>query len=95
MTADGANFELPPVMKVEDCEALFVFLKEAEGTPVTLQCGAVSRIPGLAAQTILFAAQKWAADDVSFLLSDQSEGCIDSFKSLGLDGLIAQEGVIA
>lgn len=93
MNADGATFEIPPVMKVEDCEALFLFLEQAEGQPVTLQCGAVSRIPGLAAQTLLFATQKWAKDGISLSLTDQSDGCVESLKLLGLSDLIAQEQV--
>ena len=95
MTADSVNFEMPPLMKVEDCEAFFTFLQNATGKAVSLQCGEVTRITGLAAQMILIAAQSWAAENTPFQMVDPSAGCIKSLDTLGLTEMLSQEGVIA
>ena len=95
MTADSVNFEMPPLMKVEDCEAFFTFLQNAAGKAVSLQCGEVTRITGLAAQMILFAAHKWAAENAPFQMVNLSAGCIESLDILGMTEILSQEGVIA
>jgi len=92
MTAETAIFDLPPVMKLEDCEQLFSFFEQSAGTPVTIRCEAVSRLTGLAAQTLCFAAEKWAQDDLPFCMENLSDGCMESLNTLGLGGkLIPQE----
>lgn len=88
MTAETVCFELPPVMKLEDCQGLHAFLQDAHGKPVTLECAAVTRITGLAGQMILMAQKSWAADNLQFDLNAPSEGCIESLKILGMDVLM-------
>ncbi len=95
MTADCAIFELPPVMKLEDCEALHNFFQESRGQAVTLNCASVTRMTGLSAQLVFFAVRRWSADGVKFALSDASEGCMQSLRTLGLDVFLFQEGARA
>ncbi|PUB18739.1 chemotaxis protein CheX [Yoonia sediminilitoris] len=92
MTSECATYDLPEVMKLEDCQELHSFLIKQQGTPVALNCTAVTRISGLAAQMIHFAAGEWAGEDVDFSLRDLSPGCITSLTTLGLGGLVANEG---
>ncbi len=94
MTADCAIYELPPVMKLEDCEKLHGFLHERRGQAVALGCGSVDRMTGLAAQMIFFAHRKWSSDGVSFTLRDPSGGCLESLTTLGLAAPLSDEGAI-
>ncbi len=94
MTANSTIFEMPPVMKLEDCETLHCFLQEQHGQAVALDCAAVDRMTGLAAQLVVFAHRKWSSDGVSFALRDVSNGCRDSLTALGLAALLTQEGAM-
>lgn len=92
MTADSAIFELPPVMKLEDCQKLFVFLQDAQDTPVTLDCSAVTRLGGMGAQIIQMASDTWAMNDQPFSLENMTTECRDSLTTLGFDTLVTAEG---
>ncbi|MEO1639374.1 MAG: STAS domain-containing protein [Pseudomonadota bacterium] len=63
MTNDTSRFALPAVVRMEDCEALSQFLKDARGAAATVDCSGVTRLGGLAAQMIIVAKRTWAADD--------------------------------
>lgn len=95
MTSECATFDLPEVMKLEDCQALHAFLQEHQGTAVILNCAAVTRISGLAAQMIHFAAGEWAGDDAGFSLHEASPGCHESLTTLGFESLLSGEGATA
>lgn len=84
MTAETATFDLPPVMKLEDCEQLFIFFEQSVGQPVAIRCDAVNRISGLAAQTLFIASEKWTQDGIEFALENASDGCRESLSVLGL-----------
>ncbi|MBE0413988.1 STAS domain-containing protein [Yoonia sp.] len=94
MTLDTRTFDLPPIMKIEDCQNLHGFLQQSGGTPVILECASVTRLGGLAAQLIKIAATIWAAQGVPFKLVAPSPGFRDSLRALGLDDLLTEkEGV--
>lgn len=86
--SDTVTFDLPPVLKLEECQQLHAFLLESVGTPVTLNCAAVTRLGGLPAQLITMAARAWAVDDISLQLADPSDGFRESLQILGLDTLL-------
>lgn len=88
MPSDTATFDLPPVLKLEECQQLHDFLLEAVGTPVTLNCAAVTRLGGLPAQMITMAARAWAAEDVPLHLADPSGSFRESLQIMGLDALL-------
>lgn len=92
MTLNTATIDLPAVLNVEACQNLHAFLQQAAGTPVTLDCGAVTRIGGLAAQLIRMAATEWAAQDVPFALADPSADCRNCLEILGFDTLLNEHG---
>lgn len=92
MTPDTATFDLPPVLKLEECQQLHTFLQQSVGTPITLNCGAVTRLGGLPAQLIAMAAKSWALDDVPMLLANPTDNFRDCLQSLGLDAVLAENG---
>lgn len=95
MTTDSATFDLPPVMTLEDCQDLHAFLQQSRGIPIALNCAAVTRVTGPAAQMMQFAAQVWEREDVGFTLADPSEGFVQTLETLGMASLLDQEGVSA
>lgn len=92
MSVECANFTLPPVMKMDDCERLHAFLRDRLDQPVQLDCSSVTRLGGLAAQLIAMGAMTWAKTDNAFIVSDPSPGCRQSLASMGLSQLLTQEG---
>lgn len=92
MTLETATYDLPTVPKFEDCQNLHSFLQNAVGTPVVVNCNAVTRIGGLAAQILCMAAKTWAADGVPLRFADPTADCRESLKTLGLDTLLAENG---
>lgn len=94
MPSDTVTFDLPPVLKLEECQQLHAFLLESVGTPVTLNCAAVTRLGGLPAQLITMAARTWAAEDVPLELADPSDGFRESLQTLGLDAVLDGDEVM-
>lgn len=88
MTLDTAIYNLPMAPKLEDCQNLHAFLQDAVGTPVEVNCNAVTRLGGLAAQILCVAAKTWAAEGVPLRFADPSTECRDSLTMLGLDTLL-------
>jgi anti-anti-sigma regulatory factor len=84
MTAETAIFELPAAMKIDDCQALHAFLHTAQDQPVTINCGHVTRLGGLAAQLLLISSQIWASKGVDFLLVNQTTDFKQCISDLGL-----------
>lgn len=92
MLTETATFELPPVLKMEECQQLHTFLTESAGLPVTLNGAAVTRIGGLSAQLMRMAADVWTAQSVPFTLADPSQALRDSLGALGLNSILADTG---
>ena len=92
MTFNTATFDLPAVLNVEACQNLDAFLQQATGTPVTLDCGAITRMGGLAAQLVHMAATDWAAQDVPFTLANPSADCRNCLELLGFGTLLHEDG---
>lgn len=88
MTFNTATFDLPAVLNVEACQNLHAFLQQATDTPVTVDCGAITRIGGLAAQLIRMAATDWTARDMPFTLANPSTDCRNCLELLGFDTLL-------
>lgn len=70
MTQDSSRFALPDVVRMEDCEALATFLSDTRGAAATVDCSAVSRLGGLAAQMLLIAQRSWADEGQTLTLID-------------------------
>lgn len=90
MAADTAIYELPEVMKIDDCERLHAFLMAAQSSAVTIECGMVSRMHGLAAQTIVMAARTWSAAGHGFAIRTPSPAFTEAMRSLGLGDLLTE-----
>ncbi len=91
MTDDTACFELPAVMKIEDCEKLHAFLMGAQTQEVRIECHLVERLSGLAAQTLLM-TKAWRENALQVTLNNPSAGFIAGVTMLGLtDELLAVE----
>lgn len=95
MTAEIAIYDLPPVMKLEDCQELENFLQQSIETPVTLNCKEVTRFTGLAAQMLACATAAWTEKGLPFHFVDATPGCIESLETLGLEDVIAENGAMA
>ena len=95
MSAVCAEFDLPPVMKLEDCEVFNNFLQDAIGQPVAINCGQVTRLPGLAAQSLLAAKRRWETDELPFSLNNMTDDFIGSVERLGLTQDFSLEGASA
>lgn len=95
MTAQIATYDLPPVMKSEDCRKLDTFLREHRDRSVMLNCASVTRIGGQGAQVIAAHLKFRAGGTASLLFDAPSEACLSSFSDMGLAHLIAQVGVTA
>ena len=94
MTADAATFQLPEAMKIDACQALHAFLLEAQDQPVRIDCSAVKRLGGLAAQLIAMGAKTWAHKGHAFEILNPSEGFQDSLETLGITHLLATKAAI-
>lgn len=92
MTQNFTTFDMPPTMAHEDCQRLHSFLRAAVDQPVALNCAAVERLNGLAAQTIKMAQCAWAANNITFKLINMTPPITDGFATLGLSDLIENEG---
>lgn len=79
-------------MKMDDCAQLHDFLSHQMDSAVVLDCAAVTRLGGLAAQLIAMGAQTWAAANQTFSLSNPSIGFRQSLEDLGFSHLLTQEG---
>lgn len=92
MTCDSATYALPSATRLEDCQRLYAFLEQSADQAVALDCGAVTRLGGLAAQMILMASKSWSDNDLQFALKNATADCVDNLKTLGLhDHLIVEE----
>lgn len=95
MTDDTANFELPKIMKLEDCEKLHEFLATAQTKNLAFGCHAVERLSGLSAQMLLMAVASWKAQALDVTFENPSDGFLQSVGMLGLNDLLLQEQVAA
>jgi chemotaxis protein CheX len=95
MTDDTANFELPKIMKLEDCEKLHEFLATAQTKNLAFGCHAVERLSGLAAQMLLMAVTCWNAQALDVIFENPSDGFMQSIAMLGLNDLLSQGQVAA
>lgn len=94
MTAPAATFELPETMKIDACQTLHAFLLGVQDQPVRIDCGAVRRLSGLAAQLIAMGAKTWAQKGHAFEILNPSEGFQESLETLGLTHLLATKAEI-
>ncbi|MEL6639802.1 MAG: STAS domain-containing protein [Pseudomonadota bacterium] len=95
MSDDTARFELPPVMKIEDCEALHAFFAGVTDQNVEIDCGRVERLSGLSAQLLLAAQASWQKNAQAVTLLNPSEGFEKGCAQLGLSDLMPQDQVAA
>ena len=93
MSDDTARFELPPVMKIEDCEALHAFFTGVTDQNVEIDCSGVERLNGLSAQMLLVAQASWQKTARAVTISNPSEGFEQGCALLGLPDLIPQDQV--
>lgn len=94
MPPDTATFDLPPVLKLEECQQLHSFLQQSAGTPVTLNCAAVTRLGGLPAQLITMAAKSWAEDNMPLAFAAPSADFRNCLDTLGLTDFLTEHGGI-
>lgn len=94
MPPDTATFDLPPLLKLEECQQLHSFLQQSAGTPVTLNCADVTRLGGLPAQLITMAAKTWAEDNVPLAFAAPSADFRNCLDTLGLTELLMENGGI-
>ena len=95
MTDDTADFELPTIMKLEDCEKLHEFLATAQTKNLAFRCHAVERLSGLSAQMLVMAVTSWKARALDVTFENPSDGFMQSVGTLGLNDLLLQGQVAA
>ncbi|SIT82315.1 chemotaxis protein CheX [Yoonia rosea] len=95
MTDDTASFELPKIMKVDDCETLHGFLAGAQGKHIAFDCSAVERLSGLSAQILVMAAGVWRGQSLDVTFGSPSDGFAQSVTMLGLNDLLFPDQVTA
>lgn len=95
MTGGAAKFELPAIMKIENCEELHAFLVTAQSQDIEIDCSKVERLGGLAAQMLLVADVSWRHKALSVTLKDPSSGFCRDLARLGLCDRLLPEGVLA
>jgi chemotaxis protein CheX len=95
MTDDMASFELPKIMKVEDCETLHGFLAAAQSKHITFECQSVERLSGLSAQMLVMAVTAWHSHALEVTFASPSDGFTQSVAMLGLNDLFAPTQVAA
>jgi len=95
MTDDSAVFQLPAVMKMEDCERLHEFVAAHEASDVTIDASIVDRLGGLAAQTLVMAQLISQKHGTGFQITAPSSGFLQSISLLGLTDLLSSEQVPA
>lgn len=87
MPDHAKTYDLPPVMRTEDCAALHDFLGEHADVPVVLNGAAVHKFSGQAAQVIC-AHRGWRAGGCCDLtVAGASDGLRTALTLLGLDAL--------
>lgn len=95
MNDDAACFELPAIMKIEDCERLHMFLASASDKDIEINCGAVERLSGLSAQMLVMAARRWPANAREVTFSGRSAGFEEGLALLGLSEVLQPDQVAA
>lgn len=95
MTDDTASFELPKIMKVEDCETLHGFLASAQSKHIAFDCSSVERLSGLSAQMLVMAATVWRSQSLNVTFARPSDGFVQSVAILGLNDLLLPPQVAA
>lgn len=93
MTDEFENFQLPPVMKLEDCARMHDFLMTTDAQDVTIDASMVDRLSGIAAQTLLLGRMAAERRGVRFQIKEASAGFSDSISLLGLTDLLLKEQV--
>jgi anti-anti-sigma regulatory factor len=76
---------LPSRLDIESTRILWTALQAKKGTPVTVDCSAVSQVGALAAQVLLVAARKWHRENIPFLMSGNRMGLAEGLALLGLN----------
>lgn len=92
MAGQIATFELTETMKIDDCQRLHAFLQTHVEQPVSIDCKSVSRLSGLAAQTLVFGHRHWATGEHQFVLKNPEGGFEQSVADLGLIGELGLQG---
>ena len=95
MTDDSAVFQLPPVMKMEDCERLHDFVKTHDANGMTIDASIVERLSGLAAQTLVIAQHSAEKHGTCLRFTAPSAGFDQSVSHLGLTDILRREQVPA
>ncbi len=88
MPDDIATFDLPSVMRTEDCISLHEFLCENSERPVVLGGAAVDRFSGQAAQIIAAHQGFRQAGTPAITISDPSDGLRNALALLALDQVL-------
>jgi anti-anti-sigma regulatory factor len=92
MTTNAPPYQLAAVMTPEDCEKLHDYFNTSYETAVTIECDAVTRLPGLAAQLLMMAQTSWQQRGFDFALTKISPACKDNLETLKLTQLLTQKG---
>ena len=92
MTDQIATFDLPPVMKSEDCQKLDAFLRNHEDQLVSLNCRDVTRIGGQAAQVIVAHINFRQEKECAIVFDTPSEGFSGAVHRMGLGHILDAEG---
>lgn len=95
MTDQIATFDLPAVMKAEDCQELDTFLRAHHDQTVILNCNAVTRVGGQAAQLIAAHMKFRKGDNCELTLQTPSEGFVAGLQTMGLLEIITAESAAA
>jgi len=93
MTDDSAVFQLPPVMKMEDCERLHDFVTTHGANDMTIDASIVERLSGLAAQTLVIARHVAEKRGTRLQFTAPSLGFDQSVSLLGLTDILRREQV--
>jgi chemotaxis protein CheX len=88
MTAQIATFDLPAVVKTEDCGRLDAFLREHANDPVGINCGLVERISGQAVQ-VLLAHRKCRSPANCIQLDAPTDSIESALNKMGLSDLLS------
>lgn len=92
MSDIGCTFTLPSVAKMEDCEKLHAFLSGAQDKDIAIDCSAVTRLSGLAAQLLLMGHQASTRTGNRLVLANPSPECMASLETPGLQNTLQTEG---
>lgn len=83
-TPETETLTLPDDPRANACGAFFDALKSHRGKPIIIEASAVERFDTLVAQVMVIGKRSWAADDLSFTISNPSETVTDALTRLGL-----------